>query len=169
MPVVQNIFPEAIEDLLVFAVFEGIQFLEDGLERGRPVSRPAADVLRRCNVPARAREFGGDFLGDFSGGRPFGAALEGDDEPDALEGRMGSFRAGVSENGMEDTSRAVLDGEKHGLIAPCPAGFRCEISRRQHGQVLGRAAQQAVKLVAGMHPAGRQACRDGVRCVPVDN
>ena len=79
----------------------------------------------------RSGEIVGDSLRYLAGGGPLGAALEGDDEGDALK----LFRA-VAEHRVEYPAFAVTDSQEHRLV---PARAPLVLGREgggQHGEVL---------------------------------
>ncbi len=100
-------------------------------------------------------EVGGDLLGHLAGGGPFRAALEGGDEGHALQ-----FLGRVAQGVLEHAALAVLDGEQDRLVLVGAALLLRGEGRGQHGQVLGRAAEPAVKLVGHVHELRGQALGD---------
>ena len=82
--------------------------------------------------------------------RPLGAALGGDDEPDALHA-LGI----VSERRVEDSALAEAHREEDRLLFAGAAELLVRVSRRQEFDVLRRAAQAVVEFVLGMEPFAR--------------
>ena len=106
-------------------------------------------------------EIGGKFLGYISGGGPFDAALEGDDETDAaLGGEV--FAVVMAEGGVEDASLAKGDGHEEGLVFAGAAGFFGGEGAGEDGDIFGRAAETILDFVFGVQQKRCQAICDGM-------
>lgn len=129
--------------------------LADGRAGASP--RPRARLVLRRKVV-------GDLLGDFSGRRPFRAALERRDEADAFHRVVG-----VSHRRVEHAAFTVVDREDHRFVRAAAAGLGIGPTRGEHGHVLGRAAKPVVQFVLGVEPDGGHALRDRVVAVANDD
>jgi hypothetical protein len=106
-------------------------------------------------------EVGGDFLGDFAGGDPFGPALESGDEADAFLGA--EVRAVVvAEGGVEDATFDVIADEEEGFVFARTGLFFGGEGAGENGEIFGGAAEAIVEFVFGVHPFFGKAAHDGV-------
>src|SRR3954468_9048127 len=105
-------------------------------------------------------EVGGDFLGDFAGGGPFGSALEGGAEAAAfLWGEVGAVV--VAERGVEGAAFAIVANEEEGFVFAGAGLFFGGKSAGEDGEVLRRAAEAVLEFVLGVHPFFGQPAHDG--------
>ena len=97
------------------------------------------------------------FLRDFSGGRPFGAALEGNDEPNAFCGVIG-----VSHWRVKDSTFSKGDGHHHRFVPSRAFSLFGGVGCGKDLHVVRGASKTVVQFVFGVQPLFGQAASDGM-------